>query len=114
MKEAIDRRDSNGRDPAFYAARALESTIKIISNQKGWTYGGEKGAQNYIDHLGSKKNKLFINEWEKQSLTDFFRDIRNPFGHGPGSEEMPALSSQQTDWAIEFCMIWIKNLIKRI
>ena len=37
MKEAIDRRDSGGRDPAFYAAKALESTIKIISDAKGWT-----------------------------------------------------------------------------
>ena len=32
MKEALDQRDSGARDPAFYAARALESTIKIISN----------------------------------------------------------------------------------
>ena len=34
MKEALDLRDSNGRDPAFYAARALESAIKVISEQK--------------------------------------------------------------------------------
>jgi hypothetical protein len=62
MKEAVDLRDSNGRDPAFYAARALESTIKIISDQKGWTHGGEKGAQNYIENLGSKKNGAFISD----------------------------------------------------
>lgn len=30
MAEAIDRRDTAGRDPSFYAAKALESTIKII------------------------------------------------------------------------------------
>src|SRR5262245_7759262 len=42
MKEALDRRDANDRDPAFYAARALESTIKVISDRKGWTRGGEK------------------------------------------------------------------------
>ena len=29
MKEAIDRRDSNGRDPAWYAARALESAVQV-------------------------------------------------------------------------------------
>ncbi len=34
MKEAIDRRDNQAKDPAFYAAKALESTIKIISDQK--------------------------------------------------------------------------------
>lgn len=43
MKEALDLRDSDGPDPAFYAARALESTVKIISDRKGWTTGKEKG-----------------------------------------------------------------------
>jgi AbiJ N-terminal domain 4 len=33
MKEAIDLRDTQGRDPAFYAAKALESTIKIIAKK---------------------------------------------------------------------------------
>jgi hypothetical protein len=114
MKEAVDLRDSNGRDPAFYAARALESTIKIISDQKGWTHGGEKGAQNYIENLGSKKNGTFINEWEREALKSFFSAVRNPFGHGAGSEKMPKLSRQQTDWAIESCMSWVKTLVKRM
>lgn len=41
MKEAVDRRDDGSRDPALYAVRALESTIKIISEDKGWTHGKE-------------------------------------------------------------------------
>ncbi len=114
MKEALDLRDSNGRDPAWYAAKALESTIKIISDEKGWTHGKEGGAANYIDNLRSKKKGEFINSWEQQSLNEFFSKVRNPFGHGAGSDEMPELSTFQTDWAIEFCMIWIKNLIKRM
>ena len=72
MKEALDRRDGGRRDPAFYAARALESTIKIISDLKGWTHGSEKGAHNYLDNLGSKKNGMFIESWEKQALKGFF------------------------------------------
>jgi hypothetical protein len=75
---------------------------------------GEKGAHNYIDNLSSKKNGSFINEWEKDALKSFFTSVRNPFGHGPGSKEMPALSLQQTNWAIESCMSWIKSLIKRM
>lgn len=114
MKEAIDRRDNNDRDPAFYAARALESTIKIISEKKGWTHGREQGAHNYIDNLISKKNGSFINSWEGNALKDFFVTVRNPFSHGPGSTDMPELSIQQTNWAIETCMSWIKNLIKRM
>lgn len=113
MKEALDLRDSDGRDPAFYAARALESAIKIISDRKGWTRGKERGAQNYIDNLASKANAL-ITQWEGESLKAFFTHVRNPFGHGPGSDEMPSLSRPQTEWAIEFSMSWIKNLIKRI
>ncbi|MEO8327251.1 MAG: hypothetical protein ABI618_15475 [Nitrospirota bacterium] len=113
MKEAIDRRDNQGRDPTLYAAKALESTIKIISDQKDWTHGKEKGVANYLDNLGSKKNS-FINDWEKSSLTDLFGIVRNPFGHGPGTKPMPSLTPQQTDWAIEFCMIWIKSLIRRL
>lgn len=114
MKEAIDLRDSNGRDPAFYAARALESTIKIISDQKKWTHSGEKGAHNYIDNLGSKKKGSFINSWESDTLKAFFTNVRNPFSHGSGSKEMPKLSPQQTNWAIETCMSWVKTLVKRM
>jgi hypothetical protein len=112
MKEALDLRDSDGRDPSFYAARALESTIKIISGAKGWSHGGEKGAHNYIDNLAAKRNAL-ITPWEAAALKDFFTHVRNPFGHGPGSEAMPKLTRQQTEWAIELCMSWIKNLIRR-
>jgi hypothetical protein len=46
---------------------------------------------------------------EKDTLINFFSNVRNPFGHGAGSNEMPKLSIEQTTWAIEFCMIWIKK-----
>lgn len=114
MKEAIDRRDDGDRDPALYAARALESAIKIISSEKGWNHGGETGAHNYIDNLGSKNNDSFISEWERNALKSFFTAVRNPLGHGPGGEKMPELSTQQTNWAIEVCMSWIKSLIQRM
>lgn len=113
MKEALDLRDGDGRDPAFYSARALESAVKIISDMKGWTTGKEKGASNYIDHLAAKSHG-FVDQWEAQSLRDFFKHVRNPFGHGPGSAEMPKLTRQQTEWAIEFSMSWIKSLIRRL
>lgn len=113
MKEALDRRDDGGRDPVFYAARALESTIKIISDEKGWTHGGEKGAHHYIDNLFAKKNG-FLERWEHDALKAIFTELRNPLSHGPGSAEMPTLSPQQTDWAIEACMSWTKSLIKRM
>jgi hypothetical protein len=114
MKEALDRRDDNGRDPVFHAARALESTIKIISEKKGWTHGRETGAHSFIDNLGSSKNGEFIAGWEREALKLFFKELRNPFGHGPGSGEMPKLTEKQTDWAIESCMSWIKSLVGRM
>lgn len=113
MKEALDRRDGGGRDPAFYAARALESAIKIISEKKGWTSGKERGAHNYIDNLRAKQN-AFIDGWEAESLKEFFKEIRNPMGHGAGTAETRELSAQQTEWAIEFSMSWIKSLIRRL
>lgn len=112
MKEALDRRDANGRDPAWYAARSLESVIKIISDEQGWTHGGEKGALNYVENLGAKKNG-FIESWEAEVLKMYFKHVRNPLGHGPGGAEMPTLSTDQTDWALEFAMSWIKTLIRR-
>lgn len=114
MKEAIDRRDSNQRDPAFYAARALESAIKIISSEKGWTNGGERGAHSFIDNLAGQRSGGFISRWEQSALKGFFSDVRNELGHGPGNEPMPELSRQQTSWAIELCMAWIKSLILRM
>jgi hypothetical protein len=113
MKEALDRRDGNDRDPALYAAKALESAIKIISDAKGWTHGGEKGAHNYIDNLGAAKNGSFIESWERDALKAFFTSVRNPLGHGPGGEPMAQLTPQQTDWALETCMSWIKTLVAR-
>jgi hypothetical protein len=102
MKEAIDLRDTGGRDPAFYAARSLESTIKIISDEKQLTRGNEKGAAQYIDNLRGAK---LIEAWEMEALKHFFAKVRNPFGHGPGSSPMPSLTDQQTNWAIENSMI---------
>jgi hypothetical protein len=111
MKEAIDLRDTGGRDPALYAARSLESTIKIISGEKQLTTGKEKGAHNYIDNLmGAKLTEV----WEMDALKHFFTKVRNPFGHGPGAAPMPSLTDHQTNWAIENSMIWIKSLIRRM
>lgn len=114
IKEAIDRRDTNGKDPSFYAARALESTIKIISDEKRWTIGNEKGAANFIDNLVSKKNGKFIDVWESDFLKKYFSEVRNPFGHGSGSQNPPQFNHEQVTWAIENSMSWIKSLITRI
>jgi hypothetical protein len=111
MKEAFDRRDSGDRDPAFPAARALESTVKIISDEKGWTHGNERGAHNYVDNLTRAE---FILNWEAEGIKLFFSKVRNPLGHGPGKDEMPALTSHQTNWAIETCIVWINSLIRRM
>jgi hypothetical protein len=111
LKEAIDRRDNDGRDPAFYAAKALESAIKVISAEKGWTSGTERGAANFVDNLRAGR---FVEVWEAESLKLFFGKVRNPFGHGPGSEPMPKLTMEQTDWAIETSMVWIKSLVQRL
>jgi len=114
MKEALDRRDSNDKDPAIFAAKALESAIKIVSDTKGWTRGTETGAAQYIDNLVSKANGSYLTAWEGEMLKDYFRKVRNPVGHGPGSEPMPELSLAQTDWAIETAMSWVRTLVRRI
>lgn len=114
MAEAIDRREANERDPAFWATRALESVIKIISTERGWTHGGEKGAHSYIDNLQASRNGSFIHPWEAESLKHLFSKVRNQLGHGPGGEKMPELTQQQTDWVIEAAMSWSKSLIKRL
>jgi hypothetical protein len=114
MAEALDRRDSNDKDPALFAGKALESAIKIVSDTKGWTRGKENGASQYIDNLVSKDNGAFLAVWEGEMLRDYFRKVRNTVGHGPGLEPMPALSSIQTDWAIETAMSWVRTLIRRM
>lgn len=112
MKEAVDRRDTNGRDPAWYAARALESAIKIISSANGWASGNERGAHSYIDKLSSR-NAAFLEKWEADFLKSYFTLIRNPHGHGPGDQPMVQLTAEQNTFAIEVAMVWIKMLIQR-
>ncbi len=114
MKEALDQRDANGKDPAFFAAKALESAIKIVSDSKQWTKGTEGGASNYIDNLVSKANGAYLAVWEGEMLKDYFRKVRNSLGHGPGSDPMPSLSLAQTDWAIEAAMSWIRTIVRRM
>jgi hypothetical protein len=114
MKEAIDRRDSSDKDPAIFAAKALESAIKIVSDSKGWTRGTENGAANYLDNLVSKANGALLAVWEGEMLKDYFRKVRNTLGHGPGSQPMPSLNLPQTDWAIETAMSWVRTLVRRM
>lgn len=114
MKEALDRRDSNDKDPAIFAAKALESAIKIVSDTKRWTRGTENGAAQYVDNLISKANGSYLTAWEGDMLKDYFRKVRNSVGHGPGSEPMPELTLPQTDWAIETAMSWVRTLVRRM
>ncbi len=114
MKEALDRRDSNDKDPSIFAAKALESAIKIVSDTKGWTRGTESGAAQYIDNLVNKANGSYLSIWEGEMLKDYFRKIRNSVGHGPGLEPMPELTLAQTDWAIEAAMSWVRSLVRRM
>lgn len=114
MMEAVDRREANDRDPAVYASRALESVIKIISDTKGWTTGKETGAGHYLTHLRTKAKGPFVAEWEADAIQLIFSKVRNGLSHGPGSEPMPVLTQQQTDWTIEAAMSWIKSLIGRL
>ncbi len=114
IKEAIDRRDRSDRTAPFQAVCALESAIRIISDMKGWTRGDERGASSYIDNLVSQKNGRFIEVWESDMLKTMFSDVRNPFAHGPGQADIPRLSDEQTDWAIDTSMSWIKSLIRRM
>jgi hypothetical protein len=114
MKEAFDRFD-HGHDDAFtHATDALESTIKIISNDNGWSTGKEKGAANYIDNLVSARNGRFIEVWESDALKAIFTKLRNPHRHGGGSNPPDPLSNVQQTWAIETCMTWIKSLVRRL
>lgn len=114
MNEALDRRDSGAGDGAWYACRALESAIKIISNEKGWTRGSERGAHNYIENLVAERNGVrYIETFEMEVLKSYFSHVRNQFGHGPGSGPMPNFNAAQSDWAIEFSMTWIRTLTRR-
>jgi len=113
MKEAIDRRDSHKHDAAFYALKALESVIRILSDDLGRTRGTERGAAEFIDNLVAAKPSRFIDVWEAEALKTLFRDLRNPLGHGAGAGQPLILRTEQSTWAIELAMSWIKNLVRR-
>ena len=113
MKWALDARDNLRPDAQLHAAKSLESTIKIISDTQGWTQGNETGPGKYLDNLRAKKNGEFIHQWEHDMMRLFFANVRAPSAHGPGATRTPEPTAAQTDWAIEFCMIWIKTLIRR-
>jgi hypothetical protein len=114
LKEALDRSAQGQTDAAFHAGKALESVVKVISDTKCWTTGNERGAANYIDNLVSQRNGRFIDVWESELLKAYFTHVRNPQGHGAGTGTAPVYTQQQTTWAIESAMTWIKALITRL
>ena len=114
MMEAIAARDRNDRTATLHAFSALESVIKVISGIKGWTTGEEKGASHFVNHLQSKKNGKFIDDWEGEMLKGMFSGVRNPFAHGPGADPLASFTPAQTTWAIDTAMSWTKSLITRM
>lgn len=112
MKEAIDRRDTGLSDAAFHAAKSLESAIKIIGAERGWTTGKEKGAADHTSNLWSAGGGRMLEEWQVTSLKFIFAKLRNPFGHGAGAGAPVALSKPEIDWAISMAMSWISLLIR--
>jgi hypothetical protein len=69
MKEAMDHRENGSEDAAFFSARALESTIKIIATERMLTSGKENGAVAHIENL---KRGAVIQAWEAEALKLFF------------------------------------------
>nr|RDS93351.1 hypothetical protein DWF04_22970 [Cereibacter sphaeroides f. sp. denitrificans] len=114
MNHALTASSTGGKDPAFYAGRALESTVKIVCEMTGRSTGREKGAAAIVDSLVRKDSVRFIEPWEADVLKHFFSNIRNPTAHGPGSKERLLLSSSQEEWIVDFCMIWVKSLVSRL
>lgn len=55
-RQTLDLHDAGGPNPALYAARSLESAVKIVSTGPCWLTGRERGAAQVIDTLVSRKN----------------------------------------------------------
>ncbi len=114
IKQALDERDKSVADAHYPALQALESVIKILSDEKGWSTGNERGAAGYIQNLVKERSGVrFIATWEADMLINLFSKVRNPHGHGPGSRPLDRLTIQQTEWAIDTAMVWIKSLVGR-
>lgn len=112
MKEALDRRDTGRMDGAFHALKALESTLKIVSDKKKLSTGRESGVPQYIDNL-AKKGVGWISQWEADVMRSLFSNVRNPLGHGAGNEPKLTLSKDQTEWILESSMSLIKLIVIR-
>jgi len=112
MKEALDRRDKRDRTSAFHAVCALESCMKIVFNRIVPDAPKTPYGHGLVDQLA--KDERFLAKWEADMLKSMFSDVRNPFAHGPGKGDMPEFSPEQTQWAIDTSMSWIKSLVRRL
>lgn len=110
MKEAVDHKDRDEVDAHFHAMKSLESALKVVSEERGLTTGNERGAANYIDNL---LRGGLIKAWEGDILKILFKEIRNPAGHGSGSQQPTVIPSYEVDLIIESAMSLIKSLIRR-
>ena len=114
MAEAVDARDNGRRDAAFRAVCALESAMKVVARNRNWTKAKEPtGVGSWMRLLGEAHTGPFYADWECTVLNQLIQQARNPFGHGAGQDPVPELPAEQTRWAIESCMSWIKLTIAR-
>ena len=109
LLDAFNLYEKRGRDPALYAAKALESMIKITCKEQQISKGTETTANHYVITL---YNHRIIIDHEKEELTSMFR-IRNSHAHGSGDEIIPQLTMEQELRFLHSCMIWIYTLSKR-
>jgi hypothetical protein len=108
MKRALVERDTGGLDPALQAAKALESVLGQIADDRGIETRKNAGAAHLLDKICQAG---LIEAWEREIFKSFFRDVRNPLSHGVTAGPIPVLTEAQTEWSIRFCMTTITRLL---
>lgn len=107
LEEALDEHVRGDPEAFIKALKSFESVVKVVANQIGGIRPGT-GAAYYLDQICSKGR---ISSWERDSMKLCFRDVRNPFSHGPGLEPIPQISRPESEFVIQFCIIAINRVL---
>lgn len=107
MKSALDQREKSASGAVLSAGKALESTLREISENSKWMM------RKCIDNI---EERGIISSYESKQIKIFVDNVRNENSHEEESsskEELKTWTAEDVSYIIDYSMITIKNLIHR-
>ena len=108
MKSALDQREKSASGAVLSAGKALESTLREISENSKWMM---------VKCIENIEKRGIISSYESEQIRIFVDNVRNENSHEEESSskgEIRNWTPEDISYIIDYSMITIKNLVQRV